>query len=105
MTDHQLKITTYWFLEILNNFKRWEIRKNDRDFKVGDWLILFEHNTGGGYTSGSTACEVMAVHKSSFVNPDMVIITLGEPEEIADEYKDALAIIMQHQADKLTEAA
>ena len=105
MTDHHLKINTYWFLEIVNLNKNWEIRKNDRDFKVGDWLILFEYNIGGGYTSGSTACEVLGVHKSSFINPDMVILSLGLPEEIADEHKDSLAIIMKNQQDKIAEAA
>lgn len=105
MTDHQLKINTYWFLEIINYHKNWEIRKNDRDFKVGDWLILFEYNVSGGYTGKSIACEVIGVHKSSFVNPDMVILSLGEPEEIADEYKDTLAILLKNQHDKVIEAA
>lgn len=39
---HKLKILPKYFKEVINNRKQFEIRKNDRDFKVGDTLLLKE---------------------------------------------------------------
>ena len=47
---HDLKILPRWFKDITEGGKHFEIRKNDRDYKVGDRLILKEwdgeHYTG-----------------------------------------------------------
>lgn len=40
---HKLKIQPQYFKEICNGKKSFEIRKNDRDFKVGDKLLLQEY--------------------------------------------------------------
>ena len=39
---HKLKIWQPFFVEIISGLKRFEIRKDDRDFQVGDTLSLFE---------------------------------------------------------------
>ena len=39
---HELKILTQYFEEVKSRRKTFEIRKNDRNFKVGDDLILKE---------------------------------------------------------------
>lgn len=39
-----LKIQPQYFEEVRNGNKSFEIRKNDRDFKVGDTLYLQEYN-------------------------------------------------------------
>jgi len=39
---HTLKTWIEYFEEVLMGHKTFEIRKNDRDFKVGDMLILRE---------------------------------------------------------------
>lgn len=46
---HELKIMPKYFDDIVNGSKTFEIRKNDRNFKAGDLLILREHN-GRNYT-------------------------------------------------------
>lgn len=46
MRIHNLKIEDKYYIDILQHDKTWEIRYNDRDYKVGD-LIRFwdkEHN-------------------------------------------------------------
>ncbi len=40
---HRLKITTRWFRWQENGAKRFELRRNDRDFRPGDLLLLEEH--------------------------------------------------------------
>ncbi len=53
---HELKILPEYFEAVTSGRKQFEIRKNDRDFKVGDLLTLHEHDpwkdehTGNSYT-------------------------------------------------------
>lgn len=39
---HHLKTVQPYFNDIVSGKKNFEVRKNDRDFKVGDILVLFE---------------------------------------------------------------
>lgn len=43
MTMHILKISPLWFDAVINDAKLAEVRKNDRDFRVGDTLFLKEY--------------------------------------------------------------
>jgi len=40
---HDLKIFPEYFLEVLTGNKSFEVRKNDRNYKVGDTLHLLEY--------------------------------------------------------------
>lgn len=42
MTTHNLKTWSCYFTEVLAGNKTFELRKNDRDYKVGDTLNLIE---------------------------------------------------------------
>ena len=42
MTVHELKLSTQFYDSVANRFKTFEVRKDDRGFKVGDTLILKE---------------------------------------------------------------
>ena len=46
MDTHELKILPQYFQAVWNGTKNFELRKNDRDYKVGDILILREYNNG-----------------------------------------------------------
>lgn len=41
---HKLKILPQFFKEAKNGRKYFEIRKNDRDYQVGDFIVLKEHD-------------------------------------------------------------
>lgn len=43
---HELKILPKWFEDVIQQKKTFEIRKNDRNYSVGDTLILKEWNKG-----------------------------------------------------------
>lgn len=43
---HELKIQPKYFAEVIHNNKRFEIRKYDRDYQVGDFLLLREFENG-----------------------------------------------------------
>lgn len=51
---HELKILPEYYNEVLSKNKLFELRKNDRDYKVGDFLILKEFENGN-YTGRATA--------------------------------------------------
>ena len=47
MSDtHELKILPRWFEDVQSGRKNFEIRRNDRDFKIGDYLLLKEWERG-----------------------------------------------------------
>lgn len=48
-TVHELKILPQYFEMVANGSKRFELRKDDRDYKVGDLLVLKEYD-GKDYT-------------------------------------------------------
>jgi hypothetical protein len=49
---HALKTWPQYFKDIMEGGKNFELRKDDRPFKVGDTLILQEYHVGGaaGYS-------------------------------------------------------
>lgn len=49
---HELKILNEYFEEVFMGRKTFEIRKNDRNFKKGDKLILQEWNPKTGKYTG-----------------------------------------------------
>lgn len=54
---HELKIIPKWFTVVDKGIKNFEIRKNDRDYKIGDVLILKEWERGR-YTGREIKREV-----------------------------------------------
>jgi len=42
MTTHELKTWPEYFEEVMRGNKTFEVRRNDRDFKIGDLLLLKE---------------------------------------------------------------
>lgn len=53
---HELKILPEYFSEVISGEKRFEIRKNDRNFKKGDRVILREFKDGsftGNYANAT----------------------------------------------------
>jgi len=69
---HELKIEPAYFERIVSGQKRFEIRKDDRDFQVGDWIKLSS-------AAGVAACKI--VYKSTYEQKDGYCVlgfTLGE---------------------------
>lgn len=54
MTTHRLKVLIKYADAIMNGTKTFEVRKNDRGYKVGD-KIVFDVVTNEGYAVGAAA--------------------------------------------------
>ena len=59
---HELKILPQYFDDVASGKKSFEIRKADRDFKVGDFLILKEWE-GGMYTGRAIIVKVDYIYQ------------------------------------------
>lgn len=75
MKAHELKIKPRFFREVINCEKTFELRYNDRDFKVGDVLVLREYDEG--YTGHMAIVEVTSI-LSDFdgLKPRFVIMSI-----------------------------
>lgn len=52
---HELKILPEYFNEVISHNKQFELRKDDRDYKVGDYILLKEYENGE-YTGRESGC-------------------------------------------------
>ena len=52
---HELKILPEYFNEVQSHNKQFELCKDDRDYRVGDWILLKEFENGS-YTGRECGC-------------------------------------------------
>ena len=62
MAIHELKINPLYYSYVESGIKTFEIRKNDRDFKIGDVLHLKEY-TKNCYSGNEILCEITYILK------------------------------------------
>lgn len=75
MNFHELKILECYFEAVRDGRKTFEIRKNDRDFRTGDYLILREIYQGGAYTGRAAIAKVTYVlNDEKYLQPGYVAL-------------------------------
>jgi len=77
MKTHKLKILPEYFNKVVEGTKTFEVRLNDRDFKIGDCLVLKEWNNGE-YTNREYNATVTYIldSKSGYVSKGYVIMAI-----------------------------
>lgn len=60
MKTHEIKCKPEYYQAIVNCAKRFEIRYNDRDYKVNDYLLIREHMLTG-YTGRQCLCRIVYI--------------------------------------------
>ena len=63
MTVHYLKIKPEYYKDVECGLKTFELRKNDRDFQVGDILMLIKLDDDGNETDQVTRVKVTYILK------------------------------------------
>ena len=60
MKTHKLKISKKYYQDVVSGLKTFEIRQNDRDYKVNDTLILMEYDNNNytGKTRRKVICYI-----------------------------------------------
>lgn len=79
MKAHILKTDPQYFKAVERGEKRFEIRKNDRGFEVGDTLILTEHcrnpvYSEKNYHTGAVVCATVTYKTDFEQKEDMVVL-------------------------------
>lgn len=78
---HALKTWPSFFKEIINGVKTFEIRKNDRDFKIGDRLLLQEYDPENkSYTGKDWDGEIVYVFSDEKFGVKKGYVVLGIAE-------------------------
>lgn len=80
---HELKIQSEYFVAVNNKTKTFEIRKNDRDFKVGDKILLREIDSCGKYTGRMSWWEITYITDYA-QQENYVVMAIRELEEEAE---------------------
>lgn len=58
---HTLKTVQPYFNDVIRGHKTFEIRKNDRNFKINDILELIEYHPNFGFLGGEALFEVVYI--------------------------------------------
>lgn len=63
---HELKIVPEYFRAVKEGKKKFEIRKNDRIFKVGEYIDLREYSGDKGYTGNRLCLKIVYMIESDW---------------------------------------
>jgi hypothetical protein len=77
ITVHKLKTWPAYFYAVTAGTKTFEIRKNDRDFKVGDVLILQCYDPETGTYNGQEVARTVTYVTDWEQKPGNVVLGLG----------------------------
>lgn len=76
MKTHELKILPEYFKAVIEGVKTFEIRLNDRGFKVGDTLVLREFDPKTKCFSGRTRERVVTYISDYEQKPGYVVMAI-----------------------------
>lgn len=60
METHELKTLTEYWIEVKSLHKTFELRRNDRNYQVGDRLLLWNYDSEFGYLDDEPLCRYIS---------------------------------------------
>lgn len=91
-STHELKSWPEYFRAIVTGDRRHELRKNDRDYKVGDIILLREYDPKNRWFTGSklqvevtsiTSTDVPCAVSEQGLHPDYCILSIRLVDPLA----------------------
>ena len=82
MKTHKLKTLPQHFLPVVAGIKKAELRENDRDFKVGDILLLQEWTPEHGYYGSETSKRIIHIADVGDYLPGWVLLSMVNQDEL-----------------------
>lgn len=93
MTKHTLKLNDRYFDAVANGTKTFEIRKDDRGFRVGDTLVMYRVGADGKYLTSTVWEGKPLTENIPTSNVDCIEVTVkyilthnGFPDGIPEGY-------------------
>lgn len=74
---HELKLRREFFDYVRFGMKKFEIRKDDRGFNVGDTLVLKEIDEAGGETGRYLVRQVDYIYRGEFCLPGYCVMSIS----------------------------
>ena len=86
MKEHELRTWPESFQAIVSGKKRYEVRPDDRDFEVGDLLVLREWDpTTKTYSGNAVRAEVTYLTRGQFGVPSgLVVMSISAPRSLTE---------------------
>lgn len=82
---HDLKTSPEYFEAVWRGEKRFEIRKDDRNFQVGDTLYLREYDPWAEqYTGRTRRMRVTYLYRGEWVAPGYCVMSIKKLPDIGD---------------------
>lgn len=78
---HELKILPEHFQPVADGLKLPEVRKNDRGFSVGDYLILKEWTDEGGYSGRIVVRKIIHISDIGSYLPSYVLLSMEKLDD------------------------
>lgn len=88
MKIHELKITPSYFEDVVYDRKKFEVRKNDRGYKIGDYLCLREYDTEYQVYTGREVVVEIIYMLENFVGlkENYVVLGISAPERLIKRF-------------------
>ena len=84
---HDLKIIKQYFEDVINDIKTFEVRKNDRDFKIGDIVNLREIDDGEYTGRSCSVCISYILDDNRFCKRGFVVFGFRKIESSDELYE------------------
>ena len=84
MKIHELEITPSYFEDVVRERKKFEVRKNDRGYKIGDYLRLREYDTEYQiYTCREVVVKIIYMLENFVgLKENYVVLGISAPERL-----------------------
>lgn len=98
MTEHILKTWPHFFNDVVSGEKKNEVREADRNFAVGDVLVLREWDASSNFSGREERVVVTHMHRSVGIVDGWVMMSIEKESEVLKRQTAVKAVLEHAQA-------